>query len=141
MIPEEIIYQRFLRDSNNRYIKLFNNTIISCHFSPKQKELFFICKQSIYRCRVYKWNEYVSDLINNQQQLQLALKVCTEIYYNRLNIFLEPVYKTDKTMKVLVEVGRIYVKKRFEMMEKLKVNRARNIESKDEIKHVLVEVH
>lgn len=36
-IPEEVIYQRYLRDSSNRYIKVFNNTLVSCSFNPKQK--------------------------------------------------------------------------------------------------------
>lgn len=76
VIPEEVLYQRFIRDHSNRFIKIFNNTIISCSFNPRQKELFFICKNSIYRCRVYKWNEYISDLIIADDQCELALKVC-----------------------------------------------------------------
>ena len=42
----------------------------------------------------------------------------------------------DKTRKMLYEVGKIYMKKRFETIEKFKIDRARNMEQKDDLKNV-----
>lgn len=36
-LQDEVTYQRFLRGKGNRYLKSFNNTIISCSFNPKDK--------------------------------------------------------------------------------------------------------
>lgn len=104
-----MIYQRFLRDKNSKYIKSFNNTVISCSFNPKEKELFFICKNSIYRCRIHRWNETISEMINTNREYLKALKLCLELYHNRLNIFLECVSITDKTIKVFCEIGRLFL--------------------------------
>lgn len=32
---ESVNYQRFLKDKNNKYIKSYNNSVISCCFNPK----------------------------------------------------------------------------------------------------------
>ncbi len=89
-LQEEVIYQRFIRDKGNKYIKSFNNTIINCSFNPKEKEIFFICKNSIYRGRIFRWYEYVTNLINEGKYLE-SLRTCLEIFAGRLNIFTEKV--------------------------------------------------
>lgn len=43
----------------------------------------------------------------------------------------------EKTLKILCEVGRIYVKKRIEYIESLQIDRARNQERKEEINTVV----
>jgi len=76
-----------MKDKENKYIKSFTNTLINCSFNPEQKEIFFICKDSVYRGRLNKWSQFVYDLINLQKNFRQALKICLELVKGELNIF------------------------------------------------------
>jgi len=135
-LPEEVIYQRFVRDRSNKFLKCYNNTIINCTFNDKDKEIFFISKNSIFRSRLHKWNEYISEVIKEERNYAKALKICIEIYHQRLNIFVEPVPINEKTMRVFCEIGKIYLQQRLKEIIKINEDRLKNISDTHSIQAV-----
>lgn len=58
---------------------------------------------------MHRWNEAVSELINTQHEYALALRLCLELFQSHLDVFLERVKISEKSLKVFCEIGRLYL--------------------------------
>jgi hypothetical protein len=86
-MDEEVIYQRFIKTKEQKYIRTFRNTVINCTFNSEQKEIFFITKNSVFRARLHKWTTFLSGMVNEQKNLKMAMRVGIELKNQNLNIF------------------------------------------------------
>lgn len=109
-MPTEILTQKYHKDKFGKSMKLSANTI--CISTEVNKEMYIITKDSIFRGRLFRWNDFTYGLIKNQQWSE-TLKLMVELFYGRLDVFAEKVTISPMTVILFNEALLVYAKNRL----------------------------